>query len=123
MRVLINIAQMESNRGAAVDRVFNALADPTRRSVIELLGSRPRRAGELAAATRTSPPTMSRHLRVLLDAGIATDERPKEDARARVFRLRPESMQAVNDWLEQLQKEWDAQLRSFKRHVERRKKK
>lgn len=113
---------MATNRDAAVDRVFNALADPTRRSVVELLGSRPRRAGELAAATRTSPPTMSRHLRVLLDAGITTDERPREDARARVFRLRPESMQAVNDWLEQLQKEWDAQLHSFKRHVERRKK-
>ena len=114
---------MARNLGAAVDRVLNALADPTRRSVVELLGSRPRRAGELAAATRTSPPTMSRHLRVLLDAGIATDERLREDARARVFRLRPESMQAVNDWLERLQEEWDAQLRSFKRHVERRKKK
>lgn len=114
---------MARNRGAAVDRFFTALADPTRRSVVELLGSGPRRAGELAAATRTSPPTMSRHLRVLLDAGIATDERPKEDARARVFRLRPQSMQALNDWLELLQTEWDAQLRSFKRHVERRKKK
>ena len=112
---------MAKTRAAAVDRVFSALADPTRRSVVELLGSRPHRAGELAAATRTSPPTMSRHLRVLLDAGIAADERPKEDARARVFRLRPESMQAVNDWLEQLQEEWDAQLRSFQRHVERRK--
>ena len=112
---------MAKTRTNAVDRVFNALADPTRRSVVELLGSRPRRAGELAAATRTSPPTMSRHLRVLLDAGIATDERPAEDARARVFRLRPECMRAVNDWLEQLQQEWDAQLRSFKRHVERRK--
>ena len=83
--------------------------------------SRPRRAGELAAATRTSPPTMSRHLRVLLDAGIARDERPKEDARARVFHLRPESMRAVNAWLARLQEEWDAQLRSFQRHVERRK--
>ena len=113
---------MAKSNAAAVDRVFNALADPTRRSVVELLGSRPHRAGELATATRTSPPTMSRHLRVLLDAGIATDERPKEDARARVFHLRPGSMQAVNDWLEQLQEEWDAQLRSFKKHVERRKK-
>ena len=107
---------------AALDETLAALADPTRRSVVELLGSGPRRAGELAAATRTSPPTMSRHLRVLLDAGIATDERPKEDARVRIFRLRPESMQAVNDWLEGLQKEWDGKLRSFKRHVERRKK-
>jgi len=114
---------MAKLRATAVDRVLNALADPTRRSVVELLGSRPRRAGELAAATRTSPPTMSRHLRVLLDAGIATDERPKEDARARVFRLRPASMQAVSDWLERLQTGWDAQLRSFARHVERRNKK
>ncbi len=114
---------MAKQSGARVDRVFHALADPTRRSVVELLGSGPRRAGELAAATRTSPPTMSRHLRVLLDAGIASDERPREDARARVFRLRPESIQAMNHWLEQLQKEWDAQLRSFQRHVEQRKKK
>ncbi len=114
---------MKKHYRARVDRVFNALADPTRRSVVELLGSQPRRAGELATATRTSPPTMSRHLRVLLDAGIATDERSKEDARARVFRLRPESIQTVNDWLERLQKEWDTQLRSFKRHVEQRKKK
>ena len=114
---------MVKERGATIDRVFSALADPTRRSVVELLGSGPRRAGELAAATGTSPPTMSRHLRVLLDAGIATDERPKEDARARVFRLRPESMRAVTDWLEALQEEWDAQLRSFKRHVEKRKRK
>ena len=112
---------MARTQAATVDRVFHALSDPTRRSVVELLGSRPHRAGELAAATRTSPPAMSRHLRVLLDAGIATDERPKEDARARVFRLRPGSMRAVNEWLEQLQTEWDAQLRSFQRHVERRK--
>lgn len=113
---------MANQRAVTVDRVFSALADPTRRTVVELLGSRPHRAGELAEATRTSPPTMSRHLRVLLDAGIATDERPKEDARARVFRLRPGAMRAVNEWLQDLQEEWDAQLRSFKRHVERRKK-
>jgi DNA-binding transcriptional ArsR family regulator len=111
---------MTQNVGASVDKVFEALADPTRRSVIELLGSGPRRAGELAAATGTSPPTMSRHLRVLLDAGVATDERPRSDARTRVFRLRPESMTAVHAWLEQIQAHWDAQLVAFKRHVERR---
>ena len=108
---------------ASVDKVFGALSDPTRRSVVELLGSGPLRAGELAAALGTSPPTMSRHLRVLLDAGIAIDERPKHDARARVFRLRPESMSAVRAWLDELQAEWDQHLKSFKRHVERRKKK
>jgi DNA-binding transcriptional ArsR family regulator len=101
-----------------VGRVFDALGDPTRRSVVELLGSGPRRAGELAAAAGTSPPTMSRHLRVLLDAGIVADERPRDDARTRVFRLRPESMTAVQAWLDQIHSHWDEQLSSFKRHVE-----
>jgi DNA-binding transcriptional ArsR family regulator len=104
----------------STDKVFEALADPIRRTVIELLGAAPRRAGELAAATGTSPPTMSRHLRVLLDAGIATDERPRSDARTRVFRLRPESMTAVHAWLQQIQAQWDEQLVAFKRHVEQR---
>jgi DNA-binding transcriptional ArsR family regulator len=104
----------------SVDMVFNALADPTRRLVMELLGAGPRRAGQLAAAAGTSPPTMSRHLRVLLDAGIVADERPASDARTRVFRVRPDSMVAVQAWLDQIQAQWDEQLESFKHHVERR---
>ncbi len=111
---------MAQQTSVAVDRVFDALADPTRRSVVELLGKGPHRAGELAAATRTSPPTMSRHLRVLLEAGIAFDERPPDDARIRVFHLRPESMTAVQQWLERLEVQWDAQLKRFKRQAERR---
>ena len=102
-----------------VEDLFVALADPTRRSVVELLGARPRRAGELAKATQTSPPTMSRHLKVLLEAGVVVDERPPDDARARVFRLRPESMTAIQAWLDQIQAHWNEQLASFKRHVER----
>jgi DNA-binding transcriptional ArsR family regulator len=107
-------------KATPVDKVFDALADPTRRSVVELLGSGPRRAGELAAAAGTSPPTMSRHLRVLLEAGIVADERPRDDARIRVFHLRPESVIALQAWLDQIQAHWDEQLQSFKRHVERR---
>ena len=113
---------MAQQTAAAVDKIFDALADPTRRVVVELLGSGPRRAGELAAAAGISPPTMSRHLRVLLDAGIAADERPRSDARTRVFRLRPESMTAVQAWLDELQVQWDEHLHSFKRHVEERSK-
>lgn len=103
-----------------VDKVFDALADPTRRLVVELLGSGPRRAGELAAAAGMSPPTMSRHLRVLLAAGVVSDERPASDARTRLFRVRPESMLTLQAWLDQLQAQWDEQLQSFKHHVERR---
>src|SRR5262245_61757303 len=100
-------------------QVFEALADPTRRMVVKLLGSGPRRAGELAAAAGASPPTMSRHLRVLLDAGIVRDERPRDDARARVFHLQPEPMVAVQAWLDQIQAHWNEQLQSFKRHIAR----
>jgi DNA-binding transcriptional ArsR family regulator len=70
---------------SSADSVFDGLADRTRRPVVELLGTRPRRAGELAEATDTSAPTMSRHLKVLLDAGIVMDERPRDDARTRAF--------------------------------------
>jgi DNA-binding transcriptional ArsR family regulator len=102
-----------------VDRLFPALADPTRRQVVQLLGTRPHRAGELAAAVGASPPAMSRHLRVLLAAGIIADERRSgADARIRTFRLRPQSLVALQAWLDQLQAEWDQQLDSFKRHVE-----
>jgi DNA-binding transcriptional ArsR family regulator len=103
-----------------VDRLFAALADATRRRVVEELGSGARRAGELAVAAGTSPSTMSRHLRVLLDAGVISDERPRSDARTRVFHLRPESMTAVQAWLDQIQAHWDEQLGSFKRHVQQR---
>ncbi len=102
-----------------VDDLLAALADPTRRRVVELLGHGPQRAGALSSAVGMSPPAMSRHLRVLLAAGVIDDERIVEDARARVFRLRPDSLVALQAWLDQLQAEWDEQLASFKRHVER----
>jgi DNA-binding transcriptional ArsR family regulator len=100
--------------------VLSALADPTRLRVVQLLSEGPRRAGELAAAAGTSAPTMSRHLRVLLEAGIVADERPSGDARARVFWLRPESIASLRGWLDELQAAGDEQLASFRRHVERR---
>jgi DNA-binding transcriptional ArsR family regulator len=101
--------------------VFEALADARRRQVVQMLSVRPRRAGELANAAGMSAPAMSRHLKTLLDAGLIEDERIPDDARLRVFRLRPQSFVAVQAFLDQLQAEWSAQLRSFKRHVEARK--
>jgi len=97
---------------------FEALADPTRRQVIQLLGSGPRRAGELAEDVGASPSALSRHLKLLLDASIIVDERVPEDARVRLFRLCPESLDGVQAYLDQLQAEWHDQLQSFKRHLE-----
>ena len=107
--------QPEHDRAMTV--VFGALADPARLQVVQLLGEAPRRAGQLAAAVGVSAPAMSRHLRVLLEAGIVTDERVAADARMRVFRLRPQSIAVVQAWLDQLQAHWDVQLASFQRHV------
>jgi DNA-binding transcriptional ArsR family regulator len=107
------------NPGADADVVvvFGALADRARLRIVQLLGDEPRRAGELAAAVGVSAPAMSRHLRVLLAAGIVTDERRAEDARLRYFRLRPQSIDAAAAWLDQLQANWAEQLASFQRHL------
>jgi DNA-binding transcriptional ArsR family regulator len=61
---------------------------------------------------------MSRHLRVLLEAGFVADERVPEDARLRLFRLRREPVLALQGWLDQLQAHWNEQLGSFKTYVE-----
>jgi DNA-binding transcriptional ArsR family regulator len=109
---------MRHNVDMTAGAVIEALGDPARRKVVTLLSGGPRRAGELAAEVGMSPAAMSRHLRVLLAALVIEDERLDEDARARVFRLRPQSIAAVQAWLDQIQAGWAEQLESFKRHVE-----
>jgi DNA-binding transcriptional ArsR family regulator len=110
---------VEGAGGSELAIVLQALADPARLRVVEALSRSPQRAGDLAVAAGVPAPTMSKHLRVLLAAGIVTDERGARDARVRVFRLRRESVVAVRAWLDQVQAHWDEQLRAFKAHVER----
>ncbi len=105
--------------GSEVAALLQALGDPARLRAVEVLSRAPRRAGDLAEAVGVPAPTMSKHLRVLLAAGIVADERGARDARVRVFRLRRESVVAVRAWLDQVQAHWDEQLRAFKAHVER----
>jgi DNA-binding MarR family transcriptional regulator len=61
---------------------------------------------------------MSRHLRQLLQAGLVTDTRDPDDARARIFTLRPELITALQAWIDQVQAHWDEQLGSFRTHLE-----
>lgn len=103
----------------AVDATLAALADPTRRQVIDLLRHRPRRAGELAEALAMSPPAMSRHLRVLRGSGLVEEDSLAEDARVRVYRLRPEPFAGLRDWLDEVESFWTDQLTAFKAHAER----
>jgi len=113
-----------TRRGGAaarqLDRTLSALADPTRRGVVELLRERPRRAGELAAAFEASAPAMSRHLRVLRTRGLVEEERVDDDARVRIYRLRREPFDALQLWLRELEAFWGEQLESFGAHVARR---
>lgn len=103
----------------ALDDTLAALADPTRRRVVDLLRRRPRRAGELSSAFGVSPPAMSRHLRVLRRHGLIEEERVDDDARVRVYRLRPERFDELQKWLRQVETFWTDQLEAFKRHAER----
>ena len=89
-----------------LDKTLAALADPTRRRVIDLLRKRPLRAGELAAAAKCSAPAMSRHLRVLRRRGLIQEERVEEDARLRIFRLRPERFRDLLAWLDDVGAFW-----------------
>lgn len=101
-----------------LDRILTALADPTRRGVVDLLSRGPRRAGELASACRMTPPAMSRHLRVLRRHGLVDEERLADDARVRVFRLRRKPFTALAAWLDQVEAYWTDQLDAFKAHAE-----
>ena len=116
---VVGLARGAGTGESELAAVLQALADPARLRVVEALSRSPQRAGDLAAAAGVPAPTMSKHLRVLLAAGIVTDERGTRDARVRVFRLRRESVVAVRAWLDQVQAHWDEQLRAFKAHVER----
>jgi DNA-binding transcriptional ArsR family regulator len=106
--------------GKELDAAFAALADPVRRGVVDLLKDAPRRAGDLAAASGTTPSAMSRHLRVLRSTGLVETESPETDARVRMYRLRPEAFVTMQAWLDQVQAFWSEQLGSFKAHAESR---
>jgi DNA-binding transcriptional ArsR family regulator len=99
---VVNYCWVTHNVDMTPGSVIEALSDPTRRQIVTLLSGGPMRAGELAAEVGMSAPAISRHLRVLLSAQVISDERLDEDARARVFRLRSQSIKTVQDWLDQL---------------------
>lgn len=101
-----------------LDATFTALADPTRRGVIDLLRREPRRASDLADALGASRPAMSRHLRVLRKSGLVeTETVSDDDARERVYRLKPERFGELREWLDEVEAFWTDQLAAFATHV------
>jgi DNA-binding transcriptional ArsR family regulator len=106
-----------------IDETLAALADPTRRAVVDLLRNEALRSGQIAAALSMSHPATSRHLRVLRRAGIVEEEALEEDARVRVYQLRRERFEQLRGWLDEVEAFWGDQLGAFKAHAERKAKK
>ena len=99
---------------AAIDETLIALADPMRRGIVELLKVRPRRAGEIATLLDANPPLVSKHLKVLRGSALIEEDRTGDDARVRVYRLRPQRLEELRDWLSDVGAFWNDQLASFK---------
>jgi DNA-binding transcriptional ArsR family regulator len=97
------------------EAAFRALADPTRRAVLDLLrkGSQP--AGQIASAFPVSRPAISKHLRLLRRAHLVQERR---EGRNRVYQLNPQPLKAVDSWLEQYRVFWQANLSGLKTFVE-----
>lgn len=102
-----------------VDRTLAALADPARRAIVELIQRAPQRPSEVARALAVSRPALSRHLRVLRQAGLLAEQITADDARGRLVGLRPERLTELRSWLDEVTGFWTEQLSSFKAHVER----
>ena len=103
--------------GEPVDATLAALADPVRRRAVELLAERPRRAGELALALDVSPSTMSKHLRLLRQHDLVTEEHPPFDARVRIYALRSAPMADLRAWIDVAERGWTEQLTAFADHL------
>jgi len=97
------------------EATFQALADPTRRAVLDLLrrGSQP--AGAIAGAFPVSRPAISKHLRLLRRAHLVREHR---EGRNRVYQLNPEPLRAVDSWIEQYRSFWTVSLMNLKAFVE-----
>jgi len=101
-----------------LDATLNALADPKRRAVIDMLSKEPTCASDIAREFDMSLPAMSRHLRVLRKTGLIEDKRVEEDARVRMYQLKRDRFAELGDWLSELEKFWSAQLVALKHYVE-----
>jgi len=102
-----------------MDAVLHALADESRRTVLEILRDRPASAGELAEALPIARPGVSRHLRVLREAGLVD---VRQDAQRRIYTLRPEALIEVDDWLTGYRQLWQNRLDALHTEISRGKK-
>lgn len=92
-----------------------ALADPTRRDIVEILAAGEQTAGDIASRFEVTRPAVSRHLRILREAGIAT---VREDATRRIYGLNPAPLIALEQWIVDQRTLWESRLDALGRHLD-----
>ncbi len=100
---------------ASTTTAFEVLAEPNRRRILDLLREQERPVGELVEALAVSQPAVSKHLRVLRDAGFVN---VRADAQRRLYRVRAEPLHVVDDWLEPYRAMWSSRLDDLERHLD-----
>lgn len=95
--------------------MFTALANPTRRALLDLLRTRPRPVSELAEEFAMRRPSVSEHLKVLRDAGLVVDDRR---GRERIYRVDPAPLQEIAAWLHPYEEFWRGRLRGLREHLD-----
>jgi DNA-binding transcriptional ArsR family regulator len=95
--------------------VFEVLAEPNRRRILDLLRDEERAVGELVTALGVSQPTVSKHLRTLREAGLVAT---RTEAQRRMYRLRPEPLRELDSWLAPYRRLWGERLDALGRHLE-----
>jgi DNA-binding transcriptional ArsR family regulator len=111
---LTRICSLEYMKG--MESVFEIIAEPNRRAILSLLASSRQSVGDIERQLRMPQPTVSKHLRVLREAGFVEST---VDAQRRLYRLTPESLQEVDAWLAQFRQFWSAQIDALERHLDR----
>jgi|SRR5580658_11382488 DNA-binding transcriptional ArsR family regulator len=99
-----------------MESVFEIIAEPNRRAILSLLVLSQQSVGEIESQLRMTQPTVSKHLRVLREAGFVES---MVDAQRRLYRLKPEPFQEVDAWLAQFRRFWSDHLDALERHLDR----
>ena len=99
-----------------MESAFDIIAEPNRRAILSLLALSEQSVGEIERQLRMPQPTVSKHLRVLREAGFVESS---VDAQRRVYRLKPEALQEVDAWLAPFRRIWSARVDALERHLDR----
>jgi len=99
-----------------VESVFEIIAEPNRRAILSLLVTSEQSVGEIERQLHMPQPMVSKHLRVLRDAGFVEST---VDAQRRLYRLKPEPLREVDEWLDQFRRFWSAHVDALERHLDR----